>query len=147
MRSGKHARLVVGRTYCNSSNVEERLNSTPDVTPLQAAGDPVRHRILEALMGGSATQKALGETLQLQSGTLSKHIAKLKSAGLVVQRGGGHGPYEVQFRAEVARLLQANQNFLSARVNAEAAAVEAAGKRLNEAIMRPPAEASESEAG
>lgn len=97
-------------------------------------------------MRGSATQKDLGEALQLQSGTLSKHMGKLKNAGLVVQRGGAHGPYEVSFRDEVARILQANHNFLSARVNAQAAAVEAAGKQLNEAIVRP-AEPSESEIG
>lgn len=125
--------------------MEEILDSTPDVTPLQAAGDPDRHQILEQLLRRAATQKELGALLKLQSGTLSKHMSKLKAAGLVVQRGGGHGPYEVPLRGEVARLLQANHNFVSARVKAKVAATEAAGKRLNEAIMQPAGEGEESE--
>jgi DNA-binding transcriptional ArsR family regulator len=140
--------LIRERIYCNSSDVEETLDSTPDVSPLEAAGDPIRHRILEELLHRAATQKELGASLKLQSGTLSKHMGKLRAAGLVVQRGGSHGPYEIPLRGEVARLLQANHNFVSARISARAAATEAAGKRLNEAIMRPASsEDSKSETG
>jgi DNA-binding MarR family transcriptional regulator len=125
--------------------VEEILDSTPDVTPLQAAGDPDRYRILEQLLRGPATQKELGGALSLQSGTLSKHMGKLKAAGLVVQRGGGHGPYEITLRKEVAQLLRASHNFVDALGKAKVAANEAAGKRLSEAIMRPAGERGESE--
>lgn len=127
--------------------MEETLDSTPDVTPLQAAGDPDRHRILEELLHQACTQKELGAALNLRSGTLSKHMSKLKASGLVAQRGGGHGPYEIPLREEVARLLQANHNFASARAKAKVAATDAAGKRLNEAIMRPAAKTGESETG
>ena len=131
---------------CNSSNVEETLDSTPDVAPMQAAGDPERHRILEALLRkGSATQKELGDLLNMRSGTLSKHMGRLKGAGLVVQRGGGHAPYEIPLRDQVARLLQANHNFVHAQTKAKLEATEAAGKRLNEAVMRPAKEDDESD--
>ncbi len=125
--------------------MEEILDSAPDVTPLQAAGDPDRHRILEQLLHRASTQKELGRSLNLRSGTLSKHMGKLKAAGLVVQRGGGHGPYEIPLRQEVARLLQANHNFVDALAKARVAANEAAGKRLNEAIMRPASGCEKSE--
>lgn len=126
--------------------MEVNLDSTPDVSPLHAAGDPDRHRILETLLRrGPTTQKELGRWLKLQSGTLSKHMSKLKGAGLVVQLGGGHAPYEVPLRDEVARLLQANHNFLLAQSKAKLKATEAAGKQLNETIMRPVGEVGEGE--
>lgn len=72
-------------------------------------------------------------------------MKRLKGAGVVIQQGGSHGPYSISLRDEVARLLQANQNFLSANARAKLAATEVAGKRLNEAVMQSAGVSAESE--
>lgn len=73
--------------------------------------DPDRHEILRLLLDGPATQKELAATLQIHSGTLSKHMAKLTQAGIVF-RERSHSPYRLQFRNGVLKLLQANANLL-----------------------------------
>lgn len=130
---------------CNSSDVEN-LDSTPDVTPLHAAGNPDRYRILLVLLDGPATQKDLKAALKLQSGTLSKHMAVLTSSGLVRQQRPGHAPYELAVRDGVSRLLQASDNLLVERDEAQLARSRKQSKGLNQGVMRPaPSEAGEGE--
>ena len=123
----------------------ETLDSTPDVTPLQAAGDPERFRILRRLLRGPATQKELAIELEINSGTLSKHIKKLSGAGIIGQQRPGHAPYELRFRDSVAILLQANANLVGERDKAKAAAADLQSRELNEAILRPTSAGSDSE--
>jgi DNA-binding IclR family transcriptional regulator len=111
------------------------LNSTPDVTFLQAAADPDRHKVLQRLIEGPATQKQLAAELGLNSGTLSKHMAKLTAAGLV-RRLRSHAPYELQFRSGVWQLLQANNNLNIKRARADLEAAEAQAKSVNQSGMR-----------
>jgi len=47
----------------------------------------------------------------MNSGTVSKHMAKLTQAGIVF-RERSHAPYELRFRDGVLQLLQANANLL-----------------------------------
>lgn len=92
----------------------ETLGVGSDVSLLEALADPDRHEILRVLLEGPATQKELAAALQMHSGTVSKHMAKLARAGIVF-RQRSHSPYELRFRDGVLQLLQANANLLVER--------------------------------
>lgn len=113
----------------------ETLASTSDVTILQAIADPIRYRIIRRLIDSPATQKQLAVELELNSGTLSKHMARLSGANLV-WRQRTHAPWELQFREDVWKLLQGYTNLKKeiSKELAEAAAREDAD--LNRAGMR-----------
>jgi DNA-binding transcriptional ArsR family regulator len=113
----------------------ETLASTSDVTILQAIADPVRYQILRRLVKSPATQKQLAEEFELNSGTLSKHMAKLSGANLV-SRQRSHAAYELQFRDGLWRMLQGYTNL---KKEIAAAFYEAASQEdasLNRAGMR-----------
>lgn len=95
-------------------------------------------------MQEAATQKRLAEELELNSGTLSKHMAKLTAAGLV-RRQRPHAPYELQFRDSVWKLLQANDILNVEKARAALAASEAQARSTNQAGMRPAPGSVESE--
>jgi DNA-binding transcriptional ArsR family regulator len=113
----------------------ETLASTSDVTILQAIADPVRYQILRRLVKSPATQKQLAEEFELNSGTLSKHMAKLSGAHLVF-RQRSHAPYQLQSRDGVWRMLQGYTNL---KKEIAAALYEATSREdadLNRAGMR-----------
>lgn len=95
-------------------------------------------------MEGSATQKQLAAELDLSSGTLSKHMAKLTAAGLV-RRLRSHSPYELQFRSGVWKLLQANDNLNIERSKAALKAAESQARSVNQSGMRAAGSSLESE--
>lgn len=102
---------------------------------LQAVGDPVRYRILQCLLQSPATQKQLAEELNLSSGALSKQMAKLAAAHLVL-RQRSHGPYQLQFRDGVWKLLQSFVNLKGEIVTALLDAAEQEAEDLSRAGMR-----------
>jgi arsenate reductase/ArsR family transcriptional regulator len=56
---------------------------------LKAAGDPTRTRVLKLLEGGGLCVCQIQAVLDLAPSTISKHLALLKAAGLVVDRRDG----------------------------------------------------------
>jgi len=77
---------------------------------LKAAGDPTRTRILKLLEGGGLCVCQVQAVLGLAPSTVSKHLAILKSAGLVEDRregrwihygiaSGSHNPYALKLLA------------------------------------------------
>jgi len=56
---------------------------------LKAAGDPTRTRILKLLEGGGLCVCQVQTVLRLAPSTVSKHLAILKTAGLVEDRRDG----------------------------------------------------------
>ncbi len=53
---------------------------------LKSAGEPSRLRILKALEGGELCACHFGALLEVSQPTVSRHLAALKSAGLVAER-------------------------------------------------------------
>jgi DNA-binding IclR family transcriptional regulator len=95
-------------------------------------------------MQGSATQKELATELDMNSGTLSKNMAKLSAAGLV-RRLRSHSPYELQFRSGVWKLLQANNHLNIERAKAALEASERQERSVNQSGMRATGPSVESE--
>lgn len=134
--------MEIGHNSCNSSSVET-LASTADDTflpaLLHAVGDLARFRILFLLLDGPRTQKELSVALKLNSGTLSKHMAKL-AAARIVARKHRHGAWELRLKDDVWQLLQSylklnratSEEFLQAAVTMEA--------ELNRAGMSSPSD-------
>lgn len=77
-----------------------------DVRILHALANPVRYEVIVQLLDRPATQKALGERLELSSGVLSRHMATLTKAGLVA-REKSHGAYAVRFPEAMVAVLSA----------------------------------------
>ena len=53
---------------------------------MKALSDPERRRILDLLKKGSLTAGEISENFKMTNATISYHLSKLKSAGLVVER-------------------------------------------------------------
>lgn len=76
-------------------------------TLLRAVGDPVRVRLLKALMNADLCVCELEDVLQLPQYTVSKHLAALKRSGLVTDRREGLWVYySVAARARTDALLR-----------------------------------------
>lgn len=58
-------------------------------TVAKAVADPTRMRILKMLEGGELCVCQIGAVLDLAPGTISRHLASLKAAGLVQMRRHG----------------------------------------------------------
>jgi DNA-binding HxlR family transcriptional regulator len=85
------------------------LSAPSDVSILQAISDPDRYRILLHLLREPATQKELAKALQINSGTLSKHMQILASAELA-RRTRSHSAYEPLFETRLRELLRGVAN-------------------------------------
>ena len=108
-------------------------------TVAKAVADPSRVRILKLLEGGELCVCQITAVLDLTAGTVSKHLAALKTAGLVQQRRDGKwayyrlaerafNPYAPTFLRLVGAALDddptvAEERRLLARVNAVPLAV------------------------
>jgi len=86
-------------------------------TVAKAIADPSRVRILKLLEGGELCVCQVTTVLGLANATVSKHLAGLKTAGLILARREGKwvyyrladkalNPYSLPFLALVASLLQ-----------------------------------------
>jgi DNA-binding IclR family transcriptional regulator len=85
------------------------IASASDVQILQAYADQDRLAILQRLHESPATQKQLCASLDLPSGTVSRHMRELEIARLVVHERS-HSPYELVEPALVWALLAATSN-------------------------------------
>jgi DNA-binding transcriptional ArsR family regulator len=107
-----------------SDNGDERLWA--------AVAEPGRRRLLDVLMAhGEATPTALAKELPYTRQAVSKHLAVLLDAGVVVQRRYGR---EVRYRVQPERLAAAAQamSAAAARWNARLRLI----KRIAEAAHR-----------
>jgi len=102
--------------------------------------------ILARLLADAATQKELREELQLGSGPISRKMAELERAGLV-SRDRSHGPYRLQFREDVLRVLHATSDLHLRQVESRAQAAERALRRAGEARAGFELEGEESSTG
>jgi DNA-binding transcriptional ArsR family regulator len=74
------------------------ITLTPQDTLFHALADPTRRGLLEQLMrGGDANVARLTQTAGVSQPAVSKHLAILRSAGLVSGQAEGR---EVRYRAE-----------------------------------------------
>lgn len=101
--------------------MQESISTASDVLFLQEYADSDRLRVLELLSEKPKTQKELAAALDLNSGTLSRHMAGLTAAGLVV-RERGHGPYALVAPKETLDLIRAatRLSVVVARIHFEA---------------------------
>jgi ArsR family transcriptional regulator len=90
---------------------------------LKALADPTRLRIAVLLSTGELCVCDLTEVLKLPQPTISRHMAKLKSAGIVVDRRAGKwihyklsgDHFVVEVTGPVAKNLIATEPFVSDR--------------------------------
>jgi DNA-binding transcriptional ArsR family regulator len=74
--------------------MQDDISPDFDVQLFEALADPDRLRVIDYLRDGAATQREIATALQINSGTLSRHMAALAAAGLV-SRGRSHSPFEL----------------------------------------------------
>lgn len=86
------------------------MTGTVDVDRVQAAAaaldNPVRLRMLQALLGGSAYPGELSETLRVSPQQMTKHIAALQRGGLVDAVSEGRRVRLAVAGPEVSRVLE-----------------------------------------
>ncbi len=82
------------------------MTTQPDDELWSAIGDPSRRRVLDLLVsGGEATASALAGQVPFSRQAVSKHLAVLENAGLIVRRKDGR---EVLYRVDPQRLDDAS---------------------------------------
>ena len=64
-------------------------SSAAHVDPFSALGDPNRRQILELLAGGGRSVQSIADDLPISRPAVSRHLALLKGAGLVVEEAQG----------------------------------------------------------
>jgi DNA-binding transcriptional ArsR family regulator len=70
---------------------------TPHAEVFRALGDSTRRAILEQLMTGESSVKALTSKFDVSQPAISQHLASLRKAGLVAERREGrHAFYRVR---------------------------------------------------
>jgi ArsR family transcriptional regulator, arsenate/arsenite/antimonite-responsive transcriptional repressor len=102
---------------------------------LKAAADPTRTRILKLLEGGPLCVCQVQAVLGLAPSTVSKHLALLKAAGLVVDRRYGKW-IEYALATETTHYAKGVLALLRGPLNREPAVV-ADRKRLREVLAVP----------
>ena len=76
--------------------------AAPDADLWSAVGEPSRRRLLDLLLAeGEATPTSLSAQVPFTRQAVTKHLAVLERAGLVLARREGR---EVRYRVDVARL-------------------------------------------
>jgi len=90
-------------------NAEQPLRGDADIAPIAALiGDPTRARVLMALTDGRALPASrLAAEAGVAPSTVSEHLARLLSAGLVAMRPEGRSRFYRLASAEVAGALEA----------------------------------------
>jgi DNA-binding transcriptional ArsR family regulator len=82
------------------------MTTQPDDELWSAIGDPSRRRVLDLLVsGGEATASALSGQVPFSRQAVSKHLAVLEHARLIVRRKDGR---EVLYRVDPQRLDEAS---------------------------------------
>ena len=80
------------------------------VDPFNALGDPNRRQILQLLVGGGRSVGAIADDLPISRPAVSRHLALLKGAGLVVEEAQGtHRIYRLHDQG-----IEAVQSYLEA---------------------------------
>jgi DNA-binding transcriptional ArsR family regulator len=102
-----------------------------DVRALAALGNPDRVRLLDALaVGGPASTSALGDALDLATGSISHHLKVLTEAGLVMPAPPDEDDRRVRRWQLVSRGTRWSIGRLRGQPAGEAAAVSAQGVYL-----------------
>ncbi len=106
------------------------IDRITDTTALaRAVSDPTRVRILMALAGGEVCACHLADLVRLDPSTISRHLAVLKAAGLVVGRKAGRWVHYRRPAAEAAEPVARTLAWLDALL-AESAQVAADREEL-----------------
>jgi DNA-binding IclR family transcriptional regulator len=116
--------------------MDPTVASAADVNLLQAYAEPDRLRILELLYERPSSQKEMAAALEINPGTVSRHMATLRAAGLVY-RVRNHGPYELLAPNETWQVLRATTNLGLALARARLQASEERGRAIQRLAMRP----------
>lgn len=113
----------------NRGDLDETVAAASDVSVLLAYADTDRLQILQLLCEGPRTQKELSAALSLNSGTLSRQMAALEAAGLVI-RERSHGPYALIAPSRTIQLLQVANGLVAEAERTRLAASEERGQAL-----------------
>jgi predicted ArsR family transcriptional regulator len=77
-----------------------------DAQILEAMSDPIALGAIEILLDGPATQKQIGNALDVGSAQLSRRMARLEAVGIAArERRRGHGPYDLTHATATRALL------------------------------------------
>jgi len=84
--------------------------SIPDGAVFRALADPTRRQILQELKGHELAAGEIAARFPIRAPSISRHLAILKAAGLVVERRDGN---RIFYRLQENRLLSALGGFIS----------------------------------
>jgi DNA-binding transcriptional ArsR family regulator len=84
--------------------------SIPDGAVFRALADPTRRQILQELKGGELAAGEIAARFPIRAPSISRHLAILKAAGLVVERRDGN---RIMYRLQESRLLSTLGDFIS----------------------------------
>lgn len=82
----------------------------PDGAVFRALADPTRRQILQELKAGELPAGQIAARFPIRAPSISRHLAILKSAGLVQERRDGN---RILYRLQEHRLLTALGDFIS----------------------------------
>jgi DNA-binding transcriptional ArsR family regulator len=83
----------------------------PDGAIFRALADPTRRQILQELRDGELAAGEIANRFPIRAPSVSRHLAILKAAGLVVERREGN---RILYRLQESRLVSALGDFISA---------------------------------
>jgi DNA-binding transcriptional ArsR family regulator len=84
--------------------------SIPDGAVFRALADPTRRQILQELKEGELPAGEIAARFPIRGPSVSRHLAILKAAGLVLERREGN---RILYRLQEGRLLSALGDFIS----------------------------------
>jgi DNA-binding MarR family transcriptional regulator len=108
---------------------------TTHSTLLRTIGDDTRLRILELLLNEPATQRRLAMELDLNSGTVSRHMKALEEVGLV-WRPRSHAAYELTHSRRTWDLLQSAAGLAEDLLQSRAESAAERARALRKSGMR-----------
>jgi DNA-binding transcriptional ArsR family regulator len=82
----------------------------PDGAVFRALADPTRRQILQDLKAGEMAAGQIAAKFPIRAPSISRHLAILKSAGLVIERREGS---RILYRVQENRLLSTLGDFIS----------------------------------
>jgi DNA-binding transcriptional ArsR family regulator len=82
----------------------------PDGAVFRALADPTRRQILQELKSGEMAAGQIAAKFPIRAPSISRHLAILKGAGLVVERRDGN---RILYRVQENRLLSTLGDFIS----------------------------------
>jgi DNA-binding transcriptional ArsR family regulator len=126
--------------------MQRTLPSVSDVRVLEALADQDRLLIVLLLYEGPATQKELAAALDLNSGVLSRHMAKLEDADLVKRRRS-HGPYALLAPRDTWQFVRVTATLTGTLTEARKKEHEEWEREVQRAAMRPAGRDVQTETG